>query len=201
MNVLVKRALSLGAPALVGGGAGVAATVAATSGAHEAITIAIGDTLTPRFSVKTDTVLRVVGASIVAARCGTSNIFLRNWQGTTQRSADTVDVTIPCAPPADTLTPVASVDVCFANPDSAAAYGIHGDTLSPTAEQLSHIKCDSTATLFVRNGRTIGPPQRSLAVAPLSAPPVGSIMFQSPTITAPPAVAADPWAASRASRR
>lgn len=68
-----------------------------SSGAREAITISIGDTLQPRFSIRTDTVLRVTGSRIAAVACGTSAIFLRTTLGSVVVSADTVDVTVPCA--------------------------------------------------------------------------------------------------------
>jgi hypothetical protein len=88
------RALALALA--TGAGAGAGATALVTSGARESITVALGDTIQPRFSVKTDSVLKVVGSKIVAAKCGDSFIYLRNWKGTTQLSADTVAVHVLC---------------------------------------------------------------------------------------------------------
>ena len=62
MNLLVRRALVFGAPALVGAGAGASGAVLLTGGAHESVMISVGDTLATRFAISTDTVLRVTGS-------------------------------------------------------------------------------------------------------------------------------------------
>lgn len=71
-----------------------------TTGARETITLSVGDTIIPRFTVKTDSVLAVVntpaGQRIVAKACGSSFVFLRTWRGSTQLSADTVTANVPC---------------------------------------------------------------------------------------------------------
>lgn len=147
MNLLAKKVLQHGLSAVFGVGAATAAVALVSTGAHESITLAIGDTIVPRFSIRTDSVLRAPGGgNIVVRACGQSAIYLRTYKGPLQRSADTVDVTVPCAPPADTLTPIASITVCFLPADTAAKYGLRGD-ISPSPEQLSHVTCDSTANL------------------------------------------------------
>jgi hypothetical protein len=118
--------VKLGAFALVGAlaagaAAGGGATALMSSGARESIAIARGDSLQIRFSIKTDTVLKVVGSKVVAAACGSSFLYLRTWRGLEQLSADTVSVTVQCAPSRDS---VASVDVCFIPTDSALKYHI-----------------------------------------------------------------------------
>ena len=106
--------------ALVGGllGVGVVATTGTvtarsapgSSGARETITAHVGDTITPRFSILTDSILRVSGTSIVVRACGTSRIFLRTWQRAAPLTADTVTVTVPCASPyVDTVTATVSI--------------------------------------------------------------------------------------------
>lgn len=83
-------------------GIGSVATLAAAPGtirayARETITVAVGDTIQPRFSIRTDSVLAVVGTKIVARHCGQSAIYYRSWRGlTTALSADTVTVNVPC---------------------------------------------------------------------------------------------------------
>lgn len=71
-------------------------TQSAAAGARETITVGLGDTITPKFSILTDTTLGVVGTRIVAKRCGVGMVFLRNWKGGTQLSADTVTVNVLC---------------------------------------------------------------------------------------------------------
>jgi hypothetical protein len=73
------------------------ANPAPIAAAREAISVNVGDTVVPRFSIQTDTVLKVVGSSIVVRHCGSSFIYLRTWRKTTQLSADTVSVNAPCA--------------------------------------------------------------------------------------------------------
>lgn len=189
MNLLLKRVLSYGMPAVAGAGAGAAGWSVYSGGAHESLTLAIGDTITPRFSIATDSVLKAPGGGIVVVRaCGTSKIFLRNYQRQTQRTADTVDVTVPCAVKD---TAVATVGVCIANGDSAAKYGILGGDVSPTAEQLSHIHCDSTANLTLAAFR-----QREFEARH---PRIASTMLQPPNV--PVVVDPDPWGASRSTAR
>lgn len=135
MNAATKLVLQHAVTAVVAGAGATAATVAVVSGTHESITLAVGDTLVPRFSIKTDSVLRAPGSGrIVVSKCGQSAIYLRNYQGLVQRSADTVDVTVSCAPA------VASVDVCFVNGDSAAKYGVTGDVSPDTAAWPAGLK-------------------------------------------------------------
>jgi hypothetical protein len=104
-----------------------------SSGARENITLTVGDSVNPRFSIKTDTVLAAIGNSTIVARhCGTSSIFLRVWRGVKQLSADTITATVTCpTSPVDTTpkpdTLMAAVGVCFISPDSATKYGIRGD--------------------------------------------------------------------------
>lgn len=114
--------------------------MALTSGAHEAISMVLGDSIQPRFSVKTDTVLKVVGQKIVAAKCGNSFIFLRTFRGALQVTADTIAVSVPCAAVPDTTSPpdttVESVEeLCLFPVDSAVKYKIDG---SKSLSQAQH---------------------------------------------------------------
>jgi hypothetical protein len=80
--------------------------------ARESITVALGDTIQPRFFIRTDTVLKVVGNRIVASKCSNSFIYLRTYKGTAQLSADTISVTVTCPqqPPPALSGPVAAYD-------------------------------------------------------------------------------------------
>jgi hypothetical protein len=142
--MLVRTAL-----VLVGGGAAAGAGSAIarrTAGVHETITIAVGDSITPRFSVRTDSVLTVVGSRIVARRCGQSAIYLRTWRGAVALSADTITATVACAPPPPAA--VDSVGVCFIPPDSAVKYGIDGSkTLDSATLRLVRPWCKNADTL------------------------------------------------------
>lgn len=121
MNAVLRTALVRSAFVASGAVAGAGGTYAVTSGAHESIVMAIGDSLTPRFSVKTDTVLKVVGNKIVANKCGKSFIFLRNFHGAVQLTADTVDVQV-CG---DVTPPkVNIVFVCFSPVESLQKYDL-----------------------------------------------------------------------------
>lgn len=133
-------------------------TFVATHGAHESIQVAVGDTIAPRFSIRTDSILKVAGTSIVANRCGSSFIFLRTWKGVGQLSADTVAVDVVCTP---SLSTVASITVCL-HPDSVAfaKYKVNADTgidpalvpcLDPTSIQQ---------TIYKRIPKWNIPPQR-----------------------------------------
>jgi len=164
VNLLVRRALSYGLPAVAGVGAGAAGTVALQSPPqltrpHGVIYMNKGDTITPRFSISTDSVLKAPGGGVIVGNaCGTSSVFLRNTatqvvgssRFTVVRTADTTDVYV-----CDSAIPVASVQVCFIPPDTAAKYGIRGD-VSPGAQQLPIVlaNCDSTANLTLGSRRT-----------------------------------------------
>jgi hypothetical protein len=167
VNVVTRQVLSHVSAVVLGAGAGAGATVAVTHGAHEAITVAVGDSLVPRFSVRTDSVLRVVGSNIVVSKCGTSNIFLRTWKGSVQTSADTVDVTAPCAVPSSPT--VASVDVCFIPKDSADKYHISGDT----GVDVKNIPfpCEPTANLTLDPTKLAPAIQRRSVMFPHRPPP------------------------------
>lgn len=94
------------------------------------ITMARGETLVPRFSVRTDTVLGVAPSKVIAKGCGPSVIYLRLWRGNAMVAADTVNVLVPCSttttPPA---TAGATIQVCLhPDPDSVAKYHAKGDT-------------------------------------------------------------------------
>ena len=140
------RAVAVGALAAgLAGGAGI--TSALSSGARESITLALTDTVTPRFSVKTDTVLGVVGNSIVPRHCGTGSIYLRVWHGTTQLSADTVTAVVSCALPPDTLA--ATVIVCTQNDSEWKANPLPDrkeldSAQYELAKQVAHCGPDST---------------------------------------------------------
>lgn len=132
----MMRRLYLGV-ALVGA---IAALGAASHGVRETITVNVGDSIIPRFTVSTDSVLKVSGSSIVARKCGTSAIYLRTWRKTVQLSADTVNVNVICngSPPATT----ASAGPClFPSKDSLAKYLVRGDTtIDPRL-----VPCDSVS--------------------------------------------------------
>lgn len=139
---------------VTGAAAGVGGTYAVTSGAHEAITFALGDSIQPRFFVRTDTVLKVVGNQIVAAKCGPSMIFLRTYHKGAQLTADSIAVNVPCAAtPRDTTvvpldTTTASVVACTIPPDSATKYHISGDTTGDPALVQQWCKPVDTIPLF-----------------------------------------------------
>ena len=81
--------------------AGIAIMAAATPMfVRETITINKGDTIQPKYSISTDTVLQAIpGAKIVARGCGFSHAFLRLWHGNTILSSDTVNVFVSCPAP------------------------------------------------------------------------------------------------------
>lgn len=132
----MRRRLYLGAAL----GGALAALGAASHAVRETITVNVGDTLVPRFTVSTDSVLKVSGSSIVARSCGKSMIYLRTWRKSAQVSADTVNVNVVCpgSPPATT----ASSGAClFPNSDSLAKYQVRGDTsIDPRL-----VPCDSVS--------------------------------------------------------
>ena len=41
--------------------------------------VGVGDTITPKFTITTDTVLKVVGTRIIARSCGVGHFFVRLW--------------------------------------------------------------------------------------------------------------------------
>jgi len=156
MNALLRTTLVRSAFVASGVVAGAGGTVALSSGAHEAIRIAKGDTVSVKFSIKTDTVLKALGgARIVGRSCGNSFVYLRIWHGTVQISADSVATEVSCGTvPVDTIkpdtTPVSTLDACFIPTDSAAKYGIRGDvTLDSTQVALIQPWCKTVDTLHV----------------------------------------------------
>ena len=179
MHSILSRALSMGIPTILGASAGVVGKTMLGTGVHESIVLAIGDTITPRFSVTTDTVLRVSGSNVIAAHCGSSHIYLRTWQHIIQRSADTVDVSIPCAesPVPDTRT-VASVEICFMPTDSATKYHLSADTSMDRAK--IPFACDSTL-----NFPSMSPNQNQQVQKPPMRSALGSIMFDTVPRSAP----------------
>lgn len=179
MNLLVKRALSMGIPAVVGASAGAAGTVALTTGAHESIVVRLGDTLTFAFSTRSDSIFRPIGNQrAVAAKCGPSFVYLRGYSGGSKLqplTADTIAATVPC-PQAE----VASVGVClFPNRDSMAKYAVRGDT--GIDDRL--VPCDSAiGTLYLArgaHGRIIPPPQSVAGAVPIWMPGTGPFVVQS----------------------
>lgn len=144
MNTTLRTVLVRSALVASGGVAGAGGTVALqTTRLHEPIIVPLGDTIIPRHSVKTDTVLTVVntpqGQRIVAQRCGTSFVFLRIWSTGAlpqQRSADTVPTITPCAtqlvlldqPPdtvySDSLLPPMRVELRDANNNPVRQSGV-----------------------------------------------------------------------------
>jgi hypothetical protein len=153
VNTRARAVLNLLVPAVSGIAVGSAATVVLTHGAHEAITVSVGDSIIPRFTVRTDSVLAVVGTKIVAKRCGDSFIYLRSWRGPVQLSADTIAVAVSCSavpvPPTDTPK-VASIEVCMIPIDSAQKYHIPGDRGLDSA-QAALIKpwCQKSDTIIL----------------------------------------------------
>lgn len=123
-SVAVGLALAIG---LLADGRPAGAVMAA----HEAITVQLGDTIMPRFSIRTDTVLAVVGTNVVAKRCGTGRIFLRTTRAARTLSADTITVSVEC---------IATLEVCLF-PDTAILnrYHFRGDT----AADPKLLKCPS----------------------------------------------------------
>src|SRR5665213_1308553 len=80
--------------------------------ASESIALALGDSIVPRYAIRTsDSTLASVGGGVVARRCGQGVIYLRMWTLVApvhQLSADTVNVTIPCpatTPPTGSAAP------------------------------------------------------------------------------------------------
>jgi len=134
VNIALRTMLVRGALVATGGIAGAGGAVALqTTGARETITLAVGDTITPRHTVKTDSILEVVstpaGQRIVAKRCGSSFIYLRTWRGLTQLSADTITAIVPC--PVDS-TKTASVQLFnrFGSDSSGKVIGFWDDSMS-----------------------------------------------------------------------
>lgn len=87
MRTVVAFALGASLAASLGG-------VRSAPPAREVVSLRIGDTLSPRYAVRTDTVLGVGPGVVVAKKCGASKVFLRLWRGNTAISNDTVDVTV-----------------------------------------------------------------------------------------------------------
>lgn len=107
MNAALRTLLVRGGLLVGGGVAGASGTVAlqstsaAPTGVYDTITVSIEDTITPRHTVKTDSILAVVstpsGQRIVAKKCGLSYVFFRAWIGAMPLTADTNVVRVPCA--------------------------------------------------------------------------------------------------------
>lgn len=130
MNAALRTNLVRAALLASGAAAGAGGSFALTPAAREPLAIALGDTVSIRFSIKTDSVLAAVGNSnVVGRRCGASAIYLRVWRGPVQRFADTLPATVPCAP-APTLAYVDTVySVCMRpSPDSMAKYAVNAET-------------------------------------------------------------------------
>jgi len=75
----VNRSASFLLGALTVGALGIAAP-SADRAARETITLHVGDSLAWHFSVRTDTVLGVVGNRIVAKHCGIGKTYARPWK-------------------------------------------------------------------------------------------------------------------------
>ena len=135
---------------VVGAIGGSATTIALTNGAHESIVLSVGDTIQPRFSIRTDSVLAVVGSRIAVHGCGTGFVFFRNWKGPAQISADSVQVSVPC-PSAS----VASVQICL-SPDTAAMrrFAVSPDTTIDPALVPCH---DTSAAQLFQNRLAFAP--------------------------------------------
>lgn len=98
--------------------------------ARQSLTVNMGDTITPRFTVRTDSVLEIVGPNIFPRHCGTGRIFLQTLRGSRVVIADTVTVTVKNC--------IAKLEVCLF-PDTAILnkYHFRGDT----AADPKLIKC------------------------------------------------------------
>ena len=108
---------------------GAGAVAVASNGARESIAVVVGDTITPRFAVRTDTVLRVVGTKILAAKCGQGMIYLRTAKLGNYISADSITVDVSGCGGGTTPPSGASITVCLhSDPDSIAKYHVRGDT-------------------------------------------------------------------------
>jgi len=97
-SALRSLAITLGLIALVG--ASAASPVPITGGVHEALTMALGDTVLPGYSIRSDTILVGIPKARIAVRaCGQSTICLRIYRGATAiaLTADTIDLTAPCS--------------------------------------------------------------------------------------------------------
>ena len=163
MNALLRTALVRSAFVASGAVAGAGGTYAVTSGAHEEIVVALGDSLTPRFSVKTDSILKVAGNRIVGNRCGESFIFLRLYKGAFQVTADSIKTRV-CGD----ITPpkVDIVTVCFSPVDPLQKYGFPkydslGRPLTITAKEDSmRMSWGCKDTIYLDSNKVVSPAQK-----------------------------------------
>ena len=131
--------------------------------AREAITAHVGDTLSPQFFIRTDTILAAVPvfdsasgttkANIVAAHCGTGFFFARLYRRsagkiTTAMNGDTVAVTVTgCttgttpAPALQAITTLGSASGCWSI-DKIKAAGVAPDTSVVFGDLFP--RCDTT---------------------------------------------------------
>lgn len=135
----IGRQAVVAAVAAASGAMIAAGVIETTNGARETITLGVGDTVSPFFSTKTDSVLEVRGNLIIPKRCGVGQVFLRLGKGTVfnQVSADTITVRVTrCLDSAIVVTfsPIANLNdprytswtfhdsTSFAKGDSVKAY-------------------------------------------------------------------------------
>lgn len=104
-----------------------AAAVAVPAAGHrtapvlEGVTVHVGDTLRPYYSVQTDSVLTVAPGVAIAAKCGTSKVYLRLLLHGQRVTNDTVLVNVTgCPAPAPVLS-------------TLTVYKLVNDTLHPVA--------------------------------------------------------------------
>lgn len=129
----VAVATSVLAIAAMGFVTAVVASPLSSNKTRESVIIQLGDTLAPRFSVRTDSVLKVVGTRIVGAKCGDGVLYLRTQQRTTYVTGDTINIHVACVPTVPPPPPPpqkGTLTVCLRpDPDSMAKYHVtSGDT-------------------------------------------------------------------------
>jgi len=109
--------------------AGASGAIATTHGARESISMNVGDTIIPRFSIKTDSLLGTSEGKIFAKACGTSYIYLRTIKGVIEQvTADTIDVNIPCQLDTTAIKSMVLVNRFVTGPDGIV--GVWDDLMS-----------------------------------------------------------------------
>lgn len=80
-----------------------ASNISATGGSRETLVWAAGDSLLPAYSTNSDTSLfRYASGYVIAKKCGSGLLYMRNWRRRSQATADTI--TLLCPSPLTTMT-------------------------------------------------------------------------------------------------
>ncbi|MDE2022291.1 MAG: hypothetical protein KGI71_05275, partial [Patescibacteria group bacterium] len=133
-----------------------AAAVAVPAAGHrtapvlEGVTVRVGDTLRPYYSVQTDSVLTVAPGVAIAAKCGTSKVYLRLLLHGQRVTNDTVLVNVTgCPAPAPVLTTLTLYKLV-----NDTLYAVTGDTI-PVAATACYVGVGKTASGQIVTGQPV----------------------------------------------